>query len=78
MNLRVDDGVTMIEGKLSLGTGGLVSGSRGVLGGGLVFGFIGVLGNTFVFDISDKSIFVVSGVGHGLDTAIGKVDTVRT
>jgi len=53
-------------------------GSRGVLGGGLVFGFIGVLGNTFVFDISDKSIFVVSGVGHGLDTAIGKVDTVRT
>ena len=77
MNLRVDDGVTMIEGKLSLGTGGLVSGSRGVLGGsGFVRFLLGVLGDSFVFDISNESVGVVSSVGDDLNAAVGKVDTV--
>lgn len=69
-----------------------VFGSRGVFGGGfvgsrgrlvrsgsrLVLGFFGVHSSSFVFDISDEAIFVISLVGDNLDTAIGKVDTVRT
>jgi hypothetical protein len=56
-----------------------VLGSRCVLGGG-VGGvlLIGVLGLSFVLDISDETVLVVSGVGHNLDTAVGKVDTVRS
>ena len=50
----------------------MVGGSR--LVSGLV---LGVLSLTFVFDISDKSVSV-SGVGHNLDTAVGKVDSVRS
>ena len=33
---------------------------------------------TFIFDISDISVVVISGVGHGLDTAIGKSNLVRS
>merc|ERR1712212_1444858 len=33
---------------------------------------------TFVFDISDISVVVISGVGHGLDTTIGKSNLVRS
>ena len=32
-----------------------------------------VLSNTFVFDVSDETIVVISSVGYGLYTAIGKV-----
>ena len=31
---------------------------------------------TFIFDISDISVVVISSVGHGLDTAIGKSNLV--
>ena len=41
---------------------------------GLVFG---VLSLTFVFDISDKTISVIV-ISHNLDTAVRKVDSVRT
>ena len=50
------------------------------LGGGVVSGLglvFGVDGGTFVFDISDITVVVVSGVGHGLDTAVGKSNLVR-
>jgi hypothetical protein len=40
--------------------------------------FIGVFGFSFVFDISDETVVVISGVGHNLDTAVGKVDSVRS
>ena len=33
---------------------------------------------TFIFDISNKSILVISSVGHSLDTAIGKSNLVRS
>ena len=66
--------------------GGFVGGSRlvrsGLVGrGGFVsrLGFIfGVDWGTFVFDISDISVVVISGIGDGLDSAIGKVDLVRS
>ena len=50
------------------------------LGGGVVgLGFVlGVDGGTFVFDISDVTVVVVSGVGDGLDTTIGKSNLVRS
>ena len=32
---------------------------------------------TFVFDISDETVVVISGVGHNLDTAVGKVNSVN-
>ena len=54
--------------------GGVVFGGRG---GVVRFGF-GVDGDTFVFDISDITVVVVSGVGHSLDTAIGKSNLVRS
>ena len=42
-------------------------------------GFVlGVDGGTFVFDISDVTVVVVSGVGDGLDTTIGKSNLVRS
>lgn len=53
----------------------MVSGLGGISGLGLV---LGVDGGTFVFDISDITVVVVSGVGDGLDTAIGKSDLVRS
>ena len=52
----------------------MVFGGRG---GVVRFGF-GVDGDTFVFDISDITVVVVSGVGHSLDTAIGKSNLVRS
>ena len=75
-----------------MGSGGVFGGSwgvfgrsRGVFGGsGGVFGswvrvfFIGVFGFSFVFDISDETVVVISGVGHNLDTTVGKVDSVRS
>ena len=48
-------------------------------GGGVVsgLGFVfGVDGGAFVFDISDVTVVVVSGVGHGLDTTVGKGNLV--
>ena len=65
-----------------MGSGGVFGRSRGVFGGsGGVFGswvrvfFIGVFGFSFVFDISDETVVVISGVGHNLDTAVGKVNS---
>ena len=47
-------------------------------GSGLVSGLVlGVLSNTFVFNIGNISVSV-SGIGHNLDTAVGKVDSVRS
>ena len=41
---------------------------------GRVVGFVfGVVCFTFICDISDKTIVMISGVSHSLDTAIGKV-----
>ena len=65
---------------------GVVGGrSRGVFGGGGVFGSrgwvvsldIGVGSFAFVFDISDETVVVVGGVGHDLDTTVGKVDSAN-
>ena len=39
---------------------------------------LGVDGDTFVFDISDITVVVISGVGNGLDTTIGKSNLVRS
>ena len=57
----------------------------GVFGGGVVWGWgrvvrfgFGVDRDTFVFDISDITVVVISGVGHSLDTAIGKSNLVRS
>ena len=65
-----------------MGSGGVFGRSRGVFGGsGGVFGswvrvfFIRVFGFSFVFDISDETVVVISGVGHNLDTAVGKVNS---
>ena len=52
----------------------MVAGFGGSLVSGLVFG---VLSFTFVFDISDITVGI-SGVGHDLDTTVGKVDSVRS
>jgi hypothetical protein len=69
-----------------MGSGGVFGGSWGVFGRSRgVFGgwvrrvfFIGVFGFSFVFDISDETVVVISGVGHNLDTAVGKVNSVRS
>ena len=49
---------------------------RGILGGGgmavSTLGLRGVDGGTLVGDISDESVVVVSGVGGGLDPAVGQ------
>ena len=47
---------------------GMISG----LGGGVVRLGLRVDGDTFVFDISNITIVVISSVGDGLDTTIGK------
>ena len=68
-----------------MGSGGVFGGSWGVFGRSrCVFGgwvrrvfFIGVFGFSFVFDISDETVVVISGVGHNLDTAIGKVNSAK-
>ena len=39
---------------------------------------LGVDGDTFVADISDITVVVISGVGDGLDTTIGKSNLVRS
>ena len=58
-----------------VGRGGLVSGS-GSIGGGSVtvslLGLRGVDGGSLECDISDESVVVVSGVGGGLDSAVGQ------
>ena len=46
------------------------------LGGRVVRLGLGVDGDTFVFDISDITVVVISGVGDGLDTTIGKSNLV--
>ena len=46
--------------------------------GGLVGLLLGVDSGALVGDISDKSVISVAGVGHVLDSAIGKVDRVLT
>ena len=51
-------------------------GGIGSLGGILLLG--GVDWGSLVGDISDKAVVSVSGVGDSLDTAIGKVDPVRS
>ena len=58
----------------------MVSGLGGgvVSGLGFVFGGIRVVSFTGVADISDITVVVVSGVGHSLDTAIGKSNLVRS
>ena len=71
------------ENFLSVGVG-----SRGVFGrsrlvGGLgvaiaLLGLSGVDGGALVADIGDEATLVISVIGHGLDAAVGKVDTVRT
>ena len=38
---------------------------------------IGVGSFAFVFDISDETVVVVGGVGHDLDTTVGKVDSAN-
>ena len=47
---------------------GMISG----LGGGVVRLGLRVDGDTFVADISNITVVVISGVGDGLDTTIGK------
>ena len=62
---------------MGVGSGGVLGGMGSVLGGGggLVGGLVlGVDGGALVLDISDVAVVVVGGVGHGLDTAVGKVD----
>lgn len=56
----------------------MVSGLGGgvVSGLGFVFGGIRVVSFTGVADISDITVVVVSGVGHGLGTTIGKSNGV--
>ena len=58
-----------------VGGGGLVGGGSGLVGLGFV---LGVDSLAFVFDISDVTVVVVSGVGDGLDTTIGKSNLVRS
>ena len=67
-----------------MGSGGVFGGSwgvfgrsRGVFGGWVRVFFIGVFGFSFVFDISDETVVVVGGVGHDLDTTVGKVDSAN-
>ena len=67
-----------------MGSGGIFGGSwgvfgrsRGVFGGWVRVFFIGVFGFSFVFDISDETVVVISGVGHNLDTAVGKVNSAN-
>ena len=67
-----------------MGSGGVFGGSwgvfgrsRGVFGGWVRVFFIGVFGFSFVFDISDETVVVISGVGHNLDTAVGKVNSAN-
>ena len=67
-----------------MGSGGVFGGSwgvfgrsRGVFGGWVRVFFIGVFGFSFVFDISDETVVVISGVGHNLDTAVGKVNSAK-
>ena len=58
------------------------SGGRGISGGGLVGRgrgirlSLGVDGGTLVGNLGDVTVVVVSGVGHGLDSAIGKSNLV--
>ena len=47
-------------------------------GGRVVRLGLGVDRGAFVFDISNITVVVISGVGHSLDTAIGKSNLVRS
>jgi hypothetical protein len=57
---------------------GVVGGGRGVGRGGLVSLSLGVDGGTLVGDLSNVAVVVVSGVGNGLDSAVGKGNLVGT
>ena len=64
-------------GDLGLGWGGLVDWGSGLVGWGGVVGLglvFGVDSGALVLDVSDVAVVVVGGVGHGLDTAVRKVD----
>ena len=56
----------------------MVGGFGGVFGGCVVRLGLGVDWGAFIFDISNITVVVISGVGHGLDTAIGKSNLVRS
>ena len=53
---------------------GVVCWSRLVGGGGSVRLGLRVDSGALVLDVSDVAVVVVGGVGHGLDTAVRKVD----
>ena len=55
---------------LSVDWGGVVLGG----GGGVVRLGLWVDSGALVLDVSDVAVVVVGGVGHGLDTAVRKVD----
>merc|ERR1719430_1091913 len=57
---------------------GLVGGGSLVGGGGLVGELLGVDSGALVGDIGDQPVVSVGGVLHGLDSAIGKSDGVRS
>ena len=64
----------MVFGKVRGYFLGVIAGGRG----SVVRLGLGVDGDTFVFDISDITVVVISGVGDGLDTTIGKGNLVRS
>merc|ERR1712129_83395 len=57
---------------------GMVGGFWGVFGGCVVRLGLGVDRGAFVTDISNITVVMISSVGHGLDTAIGKSNLVRS
>ena len=68
------------KGDLSVGLGGGIDRLGGIDGLGMavsLLGLRGVDGGTLVGNISDEASLMVSVVGDSLDTAVGKVDTVR-
>ena len=67
-----------IKYNLSVVRGRLVCWSRLVRRGGMVGFIFWVVGFTFISDISYKTIVMISGVSHSLDTAIGKSNLVRS
>ena len=68
----------MIDRGSMVNWGSVVGRGSGVGGGRLVGSSFRVLSLTGVTDISDISTFTVDRVGDSLDTAVGKVDRVRS
>ena len=58
--------------------GWFVCRSRLVRRGGMVRFVFGVVGFTFICNISNKTVVMVSSIGHSLDTAIRKSNLVRS